>query len=38
MRAPLQPVVATSEKGPKSLSLLAGAGDWPPHQQVWGGY
>jgi len=33
-RAPLQPVVATSEKCPENLSMLAGTGDWPPHQQV----
>jgi len=32
MRAPLQPVAATGEKGPENLSLLAGAGDWPPNQ------
>jgi len=34
MRALLQPVAATSEKGPESLFQLAGAGDWPPYQQV----
>jgi len=38
MRAPLQPVAATGEKRSKIPSLLVGAGDWPPHQEVWGGY
>jgi len=38
IRALLQPVGATGEKGPENLSLLAGAGDWPRHEQVWGGY
>jgi len=38
MRTPLQLIAATGEKGPESLFLLAGAGDWPPHQHVWGGY
>jgi len=38
MRALLQRVAATGKKWPENLSLLAGAGDWPPHQQVWGGY
>jgi len=38
MRAPLQPIAATGQKAPESFSLLAGGDDWPPHQQVWGGY
>jgi len=37
-RAPLQPVAVTGEKRPKNPSLMAGAGDWPPHQHVWGAY
>jgi len=34
----LQPVTAIGEKAPKSLSLLAGGADWPPHEQVWRRY
>jgi len=30
----LQPVAATGEKWPEIPSLLVGADDWPPHQQV----
>jgi len=38
MKAPLQPVAATGKKWHENLSLLVRANDWPPHQQVWGGY
>jgi len=38
MGASLQPVAATAQKVPESLSLLVGVANWLNHLQVWGRY